>query len=89
MVSERVNMSNQINTASSSISSNFIQRIKLERSNYLVRRAQVLTSIIANGLRGFINGNSVCPAGYLTESTGELNRLGRDKKSRVHHLDED
>lgn len=61
-------MSNSNNIVSSSISTNFIQPIKLDRSNYLMWKAQVRALIIANGFEGFINGESVCPNRYITEA---------------------
>ena len=70
------NMSNQTAIVNSSISLKFIQPIKLNRSNYLVWKTQVRTSIMANGLGGFINGNNVCPTRFLTESEGESSGSG-------------
>ncbi|KAL9414845.1 hypothetical protein AB3S75_043161 [Citrus x aurantiifolia] len=69
-------MSGSNHIASSSLSFNFVQPAKLDRSNYLVWKAQVRTSIIANGLESFINGESVCPERYLTDSIQELQRSG-------------
>ena len=77
MVSEPAPMSGS-NIASSSLSFNFVQPIKLDRSNYLVWKAQVRTSIIANGLESFINGENVCPKCYLTESTQVLRGSGAE-----------
>ncbi|KAH9685572.1 retrovirus-related pol polyprotein from transposon RE1 [Citrus sinensis] len=51
-------MSGSNHIASSSLSFNFVQPVKLDRSNYLVWKAQVRTSIIANGLESFINGEN-------------------------------
>ncbi|KAH9770188.1 reverse transcriptase Ty1/copia-type domain-containing protein [Citrus sinensis] len=51
-------MSRSNHIASSSLSFHFVQPVKLDRSNYLVWKAQVRTSIIANGLESFINGEN-------------------------------
>ena len=59
------------NQASASVTFNFIQPVKLDRSNYLVWKAQVRASIIANGLEGFVTGDSVCPDRYLNLIEGE------------------
>lgn len=67
-------MANSNITASSSSSFSFIQPIKLDRANYLVWKTQVLTSIIANGLEGFINGDKPCPPQFLLELTGESSK---------------
>ena len=50
-------MTNQRNSGSSSLSFSFSEPTKLDRTNYLVWRAQIQASIIANGLEGFINGD--------------------------------
>lgn len=75
-LSSTSNMSNQTAIANSSISLNFIQPTKLNRSNYLAWKTQACTSIVANRLEGFINGNSVSPTRYLTESEGESSGSG-------------
>ncbi|KAH9736625.1 retrovirus-related pol polyprotein from transposon RE1 [Citrus sinensis] len=59
------------NQASASVTFNFIQLVKLDRSNYLVWKAQVRASIIANGLEGFVTGDSICPDRYLNLTEGE------------------
>ena len=64
-------MASLSNTTSSSLSFNFIQPVKLDRTNYLVWKTQVLTSITGNDLEGFINGDKPCPSQFLHESTGE------------------
>ncbi|KAL9437330.1 hypothetical protein AB3S75_023233 [Citrus x aurantiifolia] len=68
-------MTNSNNSASSSISFSFVQPVKLDITNYLVWRAQVRASIIANGLEGFINGDSQCPNRFLTETEGESSSI--------------
>ena len=80
-------MSGSNHIASSSLSFHFVQPIKLDRSNYLVWKAQVRTSIIANGLESFINGENVCPEHYLTESTQELRRSGAEASQKQENPD--
>ncbi|KAL9411155.1 hypothetical protein AB3S75_044862 [Citrus x aurantiifolia] len=70
MVSEQTNMINS-NQTSASVTFNFIQPVKLDRSNYLVWKARVRASIIANGLEGFVTGDSICPDRYLNSTEGE------------------
>lgn len=81
-------MSNPNNTASSSISINFTQPFKLDRSNYLLWKAQLRASIIANGLEVFINGESACPDCYLTETEESLVdlELKAHRGRRIHHI---
>lgn len=69
-------MANSSVTASSSSSFNFTQPVKLDRTNYLVWKAQVLASIIGNGLEGFINGETPCSEQFLSRSTEESSRSG-------------
>ena len=82
MASKLAPMSGSNHIASSSLSFNFVQSVKLNRSNYLVWKAQVRTSIIANGLESFINGENVCLEHYLTESTQELRRSGAEASQK-------
>ncbi|KAK9181029.1 hypothetical protein WN944_024166 [Citrus x changshan-huyou] len=60
--------------ASSSLSFSFVQPVKLDQTNYLVWKTQVLASIIRNGLEGLINGGNPCPAQFLSESMAESSR---------------
>lgn len=73
MVSEPF-MASLSNSTSASLFFNFIQPVKLDRTNYLVWKTRVLTSSTANGLEGFINGDKPCPFQFLHESTGESTR---------------
>lgn len=50
---------------------NFISPIKLDRSNYLMWRAQVTASIKGNRLESFINGTSKITDTYITIRTEE------------------
>ena len=75
-------MTNSNNSASSSISFSFVQPVKLDRINYLVWRAQVRASIIANSLEGFINGDSQCPNRLLTEAEGESSSTEARRSNR-------
>lgn len=75
-------MTNSNNSASSSISFSFVQPVKLDIINYLVWRAQVRASIIANGLEGFINGDSQCPNRFLTETEGESSSIEARRSNR-------
>ena len=74
MVSEPRSMANQNNSGSSSFSFSFIQPTKLDRTNYLVWRAQIRASITANGLDGFINGESLCPDRFLSSYENAVSR---------------
>lgn len=67
MVSEPLDMANSSYSAAPSISFSFVQPVKLDRTNYLVWRAQVHDSIITNSLEGFINGDSQCLDRFLAE----------------------
>lgn len=60
MVSEPF-MASLSNSTLALLSFNCIQPVKLDRTNYHVWKTQVLTSITANGLEGFINGDKPCP----------------------------
>ena len=44
----------------------FITPIKLDRSNYMLWRNQVLASIRGNRLEGYINGEKAAPTQFLT-----------------------
>ena len=39
--------------------------IKLDDSNYLVWKMQLLNIVIANGLEGYLDGSMVCPSQFL------------------------
>ncbi|KAH9689176.1 retrovirus-related pol polyprotein from transposon RE1 [Citrus sinensis] len=80
-------MSGSNHISSSSLSFHFVQPVKLDRSNYLVWKAQVRTSIIANGLESFINGENLCPERYLTGSTQELRRSGAEASQKQENPD--
>ena len=60
--------------ALSSLSFSFLQPVKLDRTNYLLWKTQVLASIIGNGLKGFINGDKPYPAQFLSKSIAESSR---------------
>ena len=87
MVSKQTPMSGSNHIAPSSLSFHFVQPVKLDRSNYLVWKAQVRTSIIVNGLESFINGEDVCPERHLTESTQELRRSGAETSQKQENPD--
>ena len=48
------------------ITFSFITPIKLDRSNYMLWRNQVLASIRGNRLEGYINGEKTTPTQFLT-----------------------
>ncbi|KAH9800493.1 retrovirus-related pol polyprotein from transposon RE1 [Citrus sinensis] len=75
-------MANPNNSGSSSLSFSFIQLTKLDRTNYLVWRAQIRASIIANGLEGFINGESLCPNRFLSSYENAASRSEAQSSSR-------
>ena len=58
------NMNQSIETTFS-----FITPIKLDRSNYMLWRNQVLASIRGNMLEGYINGEKVAPTQFLTSGS--------------------
>ncbi|KAH9754624.1 retrovirus-related pol polyprotein from transposon RE1 [Citrus sinensis] len=80
-------MTNQSNSGSSSLSFSFIQPTKLDRTNYLVWRAQIQASIIANGLEGFINGESPCPYRFLSSYENAASRSEAPSSSRRENSD--
>ena len=87
MVSESRSMANQSNSGSSSLSFSFIQPTKLDRTNYLVWRAQIGASITANGLDGFINGESLCPDRFLPSYENAVSRSEAQSSSRRENPD--
>ena len=87
MVSEPRNMTNQSNSGSSSLSFSFSQPTKLDRTNYLVWRAQIQASIIANGLEGLINGESPCPDHFLSSYENAASRSKAPSSSRRENSD--
>ncbi|KAL9457898.1 hypothetical protein AB3S75_006858 [Citrus x aurantiifolia] len=80
-------MTNQSNSGSSSLSFSFIQPTKLDRTNYLVWRAQIQASIIANGLEGFINGEYPCPDRFLSSYENAASRSEAPSSSRRENSD--
>ncbi|KAL9432277.1 hypothetical protein AB3S75_027320 [Citrus x aurantiifolia] len=78
-------MANQNNSGSSSFSFSFIQPTKLDQTNYLVWRAQVRASITANGLDGFINGDSLCPDCFLSSYENVVSRSKAQSSSRLEN----
>ncbi|KAH9762091.1 retrovirus-related pol polyprotein from transposon RE1 [Citrus sinensis] len=75
-------MANPNNSGLSSLSFSFIQPTKLDRTNYLVWRAQIRASIIANGLEGFIKGESLCPNRFLSSYENAASRSEAQSSSR-------
>ncbi|KAL9453383.1 hypothetical protein AB3S75_009062 [Citrus x aurantiifolia] len=69
MVSEpvRASSSTQQTNQQSQINFSFNTPIKLDRSNYLLCRFQVLASIRGNRLEGFINGTKPTPEEQFTQ----------------------
>ncbi|KAL9429085.1 hypothetical protein AB3S75_030986 [Citrus x aurantiifolia] len=55
-------------THSYQISFTFATTVKLDRSNFLLWRKQVLTSIRGNRLEGFISENQNIPEQYLSQA---------------------
>ena len=59
--------------------------IKLDRSYYTIWKSQILSSVRANGLEGFLNGTKICPDQLLTqeiESYGVENAVGESSADR-------
>ena len=63
--------SSSINTnINSTISSfSFTSPIKLDRSNYMIRKSQILSSVRANGLEDLLDGSKNNPDQFLQSET--------------------
>ncbi|KAH9677665.1 retrovirus-related pol polyprotein from transposon RE1 [Citrus sinensis] len=69
---------NQMNiNQSSHISFSFSTPVKLDRSNFMIWRKQVLTTIRGNRLEDFISGNQIIPEQYIsnTIADGSVQRI--------------
>ena len=60
--------SNQ-NTVATQTTFSFITPIKLDRSNYMLWKNQVLASIRGNRLEGYINGEKIAPNRFIAPSS--------------------
>ena len=62
---------------SSHISFSFSTPVKLDRSNFMIWRKQVLTTIRGNRLEDFISGNQIIPEQYIsnTVADGSVQRI--------------
>ena len=59
---------NSNTNGSSSISSfTFTTLIKLDRSNYMIWKSQILSSVRANDIEGFLDGSKICPSQFLDD----------------------
>ena len=47
----------------------FTTPVKLDRTNYMIWKQQVLSSIRGNGLEGYIDGSKICPDQYLSSES--------------------
>ena len=69
---------NQMNiNQSSHISFSFSIPVKLDRSNFMIWRKQVLTTIKGNHLEDFISGNQIIPKQYISNrvADGSIQRI--------------
>ena len=57
---------NQNTVATNQTTFSFITPIKLDRSNYMLWKNQVLASIRGNRLEGYINGEKIAPNQFIT-----------------------
>ena len=64
MASSSSTTSNQ----SSYISFSFSTPVKLDRSNFMIWRKQVLTTLRGNHLEDFISGNQIIPEQYISNT---------------------
>ena len=55
------------NVSSSISSSTFTTPIKLDRSNYMIWKSKILSSVQANDLEGFLDGSKICPSQFLND----------------------
>ncbi|KAK9178263.1 hypothetical protein WN943_027453 [Citrus x changshan-huyou] len=78
MVSEPAPASNQNNT-----SCNFVIPIKLDQSNFVVWRTEVLTSIKWNGIEGFITGANDRRDQYLVQDADANSPSNAGSESRI------
>ena len=59
---------NQNTVATNQTTFSFITPIKLDRSNYMLWKNQVLASIRGNRLEGYINGEKIAPNQFIASS---------------------
>ncbi|KAL9411782.1 hypothetical protein AB3S75_045396 [Citrus x aurantiifolia] len=78
MASEPAPASNQNNT-----SCNFVIPIKLDQSNFIVQRTQVLTSIKGNGIEGFITRANKSHDQYLVQDADDISPSNAGSESRI------
>ena len=62
-------LSNQNTVATNQTTFSFITPIKLDRSNYMLWKNQVLASIRGNRLEGYINGEKIAPNRFIASSS--------------------
>ena len=69
--SSNLNTNSNISPSNQSMQTtfSFITPIKLDRSNYMLWRNQVLVSIRGNRLEGYINGEKEVPTQFLTSGS--------------------
>ena len=60
---------NQNTVATNQTTFSFITPIKLDRSNYMLWKNQVLASIRGNRLEGYINGEKIAPNRFIASSS--------------------
>ncbi|KAL9440594.1 hypothetical protein AB3S75_019292 [Citrus x aurantiifolia] len=60
--------SNQNTVATNQTTFSFITPIKLDRSNYMFWKNQVLASFRGNRLEGYINGEKIAPNRFIASS---------------------
>ncbi|KAH9682619.1 retrovirus-related pol polyprotein from transposon RE1 [Citrus sinensis] len=63
------------NISSSATTFTFTTPIKLDRSNYLIWKSQILSSVRANELESLLDGSKICPDQFLSSTQGNSDAM--------------
>ena len=63
------------NISSSATTFTFTTPIKLDRSNYLIWKSQILSSVRANELESLLDGSKICPDQFLSSTQGNSDAI--------------
>ena len=63
------------NISSSATTFTFTTPIKLDRSNYLIWKSQILSSVRANELESLLDGSRICPDQFLSSTQGNSDAM--------------
>ncbi|KAH9766800.1 retrovirus-related pol polyprotein from transposon RE1 [Citrus sinensis] len=66
------------NISSSATTFTFTTPIKLDRSNYLIWKSQILSSVRANELESVLDGSRICPDQFLSSTQGNSTVASRE-----------